>query len=440
MRKILKLCLLASITSTSGYIDVMATTLVGDVQGFKIEAGASDAAPGAVAEVAAGKTVENWKDDTDKWKDVTGSTYSFGEAIDVMAGSCTNPGNGKIQAGALTGIISAVGDGNGKLPGDTGWTPTYSESAGTVAGYVVRHHNGDGLEWKTTDQSAPYTYTIKSDPFSMHGFISDSLTLTDAKGEEDPGNKFYEAIDSDNKLYRLYRDVVPSAKKIASGDTAKLSVAVSKTSMVPTADVSIGGATLNHYGYDGKKIGKVIYVNSSAVKSIDPQADFIIDLSKDSEVIATGTVSQSYDIKTNVVNDTTNAIDTLTVLTGQTVDAPAQPVSLAFTGANNLKKGDDYIPLNIGNASTKGIVTFGGTRTTGDTTTQGANTAMNGIGNVTVTNDNSVLTLKKGADAELTTAGNWKFIGESKLIAGIPMVIAAGTTCSFGASVPTGQS
>lgn len=415
MKKILKLCLLASITSTSGYIDAMAATLVGDVQGFKIEAGAADDKPGAVAEVAGGKEVKNWSAADSVGKDVTDLTYVAGVAIEVEAGSCdeTSSGSKEIQAGALTGIITGS-----------------SESAGTVTGYVVRHHDGDGLEWETTDQSAPCTYTIKSDPFSMHGFISDSLTLTDAKGEEDPGNKFYEAIDSDNKLYRLYRDIPSSDKKIASGDTAKLSVAVSKASMVPTADVSIGGATLNHYGYNSKKIGKVIYVNSSAVKSIDPQKAFAIDLYVDSDSTA------SYSIDANLLNG--NGSDTKEDITSLSVNTGTK--GLSFTGANNFAGYDttnrtngagkgSLVDLNIGNATVKGSVTFGGSGTSDN----GAATAMKGIGNVTVTNDGSVLKLTKGTDTELTTAGDWKFVGTASLVAGIPMVIAVGTKCTLGA-------
>lgn len=420
MRKILKLCLLASITSTCGCIDAMATT-THEVHGHEVSSAEEISGKfkaGAIVTVESGHALENKTDVPSLF------AYDKKQAIDVMAGDLTtaltyveggtsNTGysstdNGKFKAGCLIG-------------------------SGTVIGYVVRHHNGEDLEWSENNA----VYTISSNPFTEHGFIDNNITMIDAVGSS-TNDKFYEAIDSDNKLYRLYRDVDTSTTKIASGKTAKLSVAVRQASLAPAADkVTIDShADMQHFGYSGggKTIGKVIYVNSSAVKSIDPQKAFAIDLIVDSDTTA------SYSIEANLLNgngsDTNEDITSLSVNTGTK--------GLSFTGANNFAGYDttngtgkgSLVDLNIGNATVKGSVTFGGSGSSDN----GAATAMNGIGNVTVTNDGSVLTLIKGTDTELTTAGDWKFVGTAKLVSNIPMVIAAGTTCSFGASVPTGQS
>lgn len=404
MKKILKLCLMTTVLASCGCIDAMATT-THTVTGAVLAAGTDASTAGAVMTVNSGHTVSNEGTFT------TAGVYNEGVAIDVMAGSCSEIDSGKIQAGALTGIITGA-----------------SESAGTVTGYVARYHDGDDLKWVETALDSK-VYGISTSILTSHGFISNNLTLTDAKGAGQPDNKFYEAIDSDNKLYQLYRDVDASTKKIASDNTVKLSAAVRQGSIAPDDEVSIGGATLHHYGYDGdNKIGEVIYVKKDAINSIDPQAAFVIDLTAD-----TGATSGSYSIDAILQNadglsatSSTEDITSINVTTGTK--------TLSFTGGNNFKGYDGtaqkkVIALNIGDASTAGKVTFGGS----EGSDNGADVAMNGIGDVTVTNDSSVLTLTKGQYAKLTTAGNWTFNGNSKLDSSIPMEIAAGNKITFGA-------
>lgn len=413
MKKILKLCLMTTVLASCGCIDAMATT-THTVTGAALDVGDGTAQAGAVMTVNSGHTVSNDRTFT------TAGVYEEGVAIDVMAGSCseTSSGSGKIQAGALVG-------------------------SGTIEGLVVRHHGGGALDWEKQDNA----YVIAPTSLTTHGFISDTLTLTDAKEATDARNKFYEVIDSpENRLCRLYRVIVENensgtmaaGEKLTSSDTAILSNLIypgNGTPLAPTTNVKIGSESYQAYGNSGggTKLGAIIYNSGSGTgyESVIANKEFKINLTAD-----TGATSDSYSIDATLQNaggsSATNSTEDITSLTVITTDGK----TLSFTGENNFNGYDGtaaqkkVIALNIGDALTAGKVTFGGTANSDN----GADVAMNGIGDVTVTKDGSSLTLEKGkSTTSLTTAGDWTFKGSSKLESNIPMEIAAGNKIIFGA-------